>query len=241
MSEKEPVVPISEKCAFWLKTHPGFIIGLTSWAALLLIVFFVGNIRLSDRIQAASMITLVFITLFYAVQTQALVREEQRALEEERDKRIAEYGEKRITLFLTPLKNKLNQLKDDLSIIARTIPNEPIISKWDDVVLQVKSVAYNPTKQFFLENAYMSNDILTKKMLQFFNQIDDSWPTLDHQDDAYVIPWKEKMEKAITEIGSLVGVEIQIISTHIKRTYGFYVKMPLSWDDAILPPADPPK
>lgn len=236
---KKALSLVLEKYAMWLETKWRQIIGLLLWAVIALIILFIGSLRLSDRIQAVSVVTLVFITWFYAVQTQDLVREERRAFDAERDKRVAEYGEKRITHFLVPLRNKLQQLKDGLSIINNP-RSRPLIDQWEDVISPIRYVLYNGVKNFYMENAYMSNDMFQERIFKFFVQIESSWPTIDDQEDKYTIPWKQEMEEAIGKIDALIGLEIQFISTHIKKTYGYYYNVPISWD-SLLPPKNSPK
>jgi hypothetical protein len=226
-----------EKYARWLKANWRQIIGLLLWMAIVLVILFIGTLKASDRIQAGSVVTLVFITWFYAIQTQALVKEERRAFRAERDKRVAEYGEKRITQFLIPLKNKLQQLKDGLSIIANP-RSGPLIDHWDNVISPLRYVLYDGVKRYFMENSYMSNDKLQEQIFQFFGQIESSWPTFDNQDDTYIIPWKKEMEATIGLIDAFIGLEIQVISIHIKKTYGYYYDVPISWD-SLLPPKNP--
>ena len=239
MSDNRALSLALEKYASWLDANWRRIVGWLIWVAIILILLLIGNLRLSDRIQAVSVVTLVFITLFYAVQTQDLVKEERRAFKAERDKRIAEYGEKRIKQFLIPLKSKLLQLKDGLSIITNP-RSGPLIDQWDDLISPIKCVLYDPIKNYYIENAYMSNDVLKEEIFKFFGQIEGSWPNIDNQDEKYTIAWKDEMERALDFIDGLIGTEIQLISTHIKKTYGYYVNVPFSWE-SLLPPINPPE
>ena len=114
-----------KKAIQWLNAHWGIIVA--AWAAIILAVFIFGNMNMSDRIQAASVITLVFITLYYAVQTQLLVREQKNAIEEDRKRRNAEFGMQRIEMFLSPLLQMLEDLSGSLCVI--TEPQSPSNNK----------------------------------------------------------------------------------------------------------------
>jgi hypothetical protein len=228
-SEKESLGMTLKKHARRLKAHLGFIIGLALWSVLLLIVLFVRAMQLSDRIQAASVITLVFVTMYYAVQTQALVKEEQRSLKEETDKRVAEYGEKRIKEFLIPLNGLLSNLKMYFNVVTNP-RNRRLIEQHDDMLLSTREVGYGKFKDFFSQQRFMCNDQLQKRIYGFITDIESSWPTIDNQEDAYLIPWKAKMDKEIDKLIVFVDGEIGAISIHIKKTFQYYINVPLYTD-----------
>jgi hypothetical protein len=141
-----------------------FIAALAIWAALVLIVLFIGNMQLSDRIQAASVITLVFITWFYAVQTQALVKEERRALEEEKKKRAAEFGEKKITVLLGPLTAKLKEFNYCTLPFLEETNKKDFIKYLSSAREDLRSI-----EEFFRSNMHMASDELRVNMIGFLN------------------------------------------------------------------------
>jgi len=75
------------------------------------IVIYSMSLLLSNIIQSIAVITLVLITWFYATQTQKLVEQEKISLEEEKKKRYAYFGEKRIEDFYNPLLVELGKLQ----------------------------------------------------------------------------------------------------------------------------------
>lgn len=239
MSEKRTLSLVLEIYASWLEANWRIIFGLFSWGAIILIILFTGSLRLSDRIQAISVITLVFITLFYAVQTQALVKEEKRALEEERNMRISEYGEKRITQFLKPLADKLESLKNGLAVITNP-RNRPLVEYGNGLLDPLKYVTLTGIESFYKEHDFMANLLLQEQIRIFFGETAASWPTYDNQDDTYTFRWKGETEKAIDKLRSYIGMEITVVSNQIQKTYGYYIKWPLSWD-SFYPPAKPPE
>ena len=71
-----------------------------------------------EIIQAELIVILVSITLFYAIQTQRLVKEEKRLVKEEKrlvkeekKKNTADFWEKRLVEFYKPFIDKLNNMK----------------------------------------------------------------------------------------------------------------------------------
>ena len=65
-----------------------------------------------EIIQAELIVILVSITLFYAIQTQRLVKEEKRLVKEEKKKNTADFWEKRLVEFYKPFIDKLNNMKN---------------------------------------------------------------------------------------------------------------------------------
>lgn len=236
--EQRRFIQVLEKCERWIEARWGFFAGLVLWGITIVILFLIGTMQLSERVQAASMITLVFITWYYAVQTQDLVKEEKQALIEETDKRAAEYGEKRITIFLHPFKERLLSLKLGLDIIIKP-RNRRLIEQNEDMFYPIREVCYGSMKDFFFSKSFMCNDLLQKRVYEFFMEIERSWPTINNQEDSYLLSWRERMNLAINMLTALIDLEIETISTHIKRTYRYYVNAPLSWDE-LMPPKDQP-
>lgn len=76
----------------------------------LLLRFLRPSEMINNIIQAILIVTLVFVTFFYAKQTQRLVEEERKSLEEIKKKRDADYWERRISEFYKPFIDKLNNM-----------------------------------------------------------------------------------------------------------------------------------
>ena len=60
-------------------------------------------------IQADAIITLILVTLYYAIQTQKMVKQEKISLDEEKKRRSVDFWQSRLTEFFIPL--KINLLK----------------------------------------------------------------------------------------------------------------------------------
>jgi len=81
-----------KKICQWIKKYWKAIILVLAWLIACLIIHW-QNLDINDKVQAWAIITLVFITLYYAIQTQKLVEQERISLEEEIKIRIANFGE----------------------------------------------------------------------------------------------------------------------------------------------------
>jgi len=63
--------------------------------------------KISNMIQAGAIIALVFFTLFYAIQTQRLVEKQEKSIIEERKRRDAEFADRKLQDFFSPMIYKL--------------------------------------------------------------------------------------------------------------------------------------
>jgi hypothetical protein len=199
----------------WDKAQWTFIAGLATWAALTLIVLLVGKMQLSDRIQAASMITLVFITMFYAVQTQALVKEERRALEEEKKRRSAEFGERKIVVLLGPLSTKL--IKYDRTLLHcfaemdKDLFHENTIEAKEELI---------KIEESFRANMHMASESLRGELLSFFrDSLLSFWRSAAWSQEEKVANC-QRMMSVLNSLIRTVELEIEKITTHIQNTYG---------------------
>ena len=105
-----------------MKNYWVFII--IGWALFALIIYCQSDLELNEKIEAWSILSLVSITLYYAIQTQNLV-------EEEKQNRIAEFWEKRILDFYKPFIDRLEDIKIELR--KKGGNGESIINKLDDL------------------------------------------------------------------------------------------------------------
>ena len=101
-------------------------------------------------IQAELIVILVFITLFYAIQTQKLVRQEESSLAELKRKRTTDFWEKRLIEFYKPFVDKLNNMME--AIHKEHIDRDRIFEIWKN------------TKDFIWKNDYMISENTCKKI-----------------------------------------------------------------------------
>ena len=94
-------------------------------------------------IQAELIVILVFITLFYAIQTQRIVKEE-------RKKNTADFWEKRLVEFYKPFIDKLNNMKT--AVYKKPINKDRI------------SEIYQNTKNLIWKRDYMISEKTCKKI-----------------------------------------------------------------------------
>lgn len=128
------------------------------WILLILIVsilliFLKPQERINNIVQAIAILTLVFVTWFYAKQTQALVEQEKKALEEERGKRYIDFGEKRIAEFYKPFINKLNEM-------VHLVIKEPIDLE------RIEKLGYE-TDDLFMKKGYLSSGKMGMELHKF--------------------------------------------------------------------------
>ena len=202
----------------WLKAQWGILIGITAWAAIIVLVFFIGGMSLSDRIQAMSVITLVFITLFYSVQTRRLVKEQRDTLEEERKKRYAEFGMQRIQKFLRPLLERLEGLKDSVSQIVEA-SKRPLEINFENS-RGIFRAQLNETKEFFIGYLFMTDSILRYGYLKITKMTMPK--SIENQSEEFITQWKKKIDEYIGELETEVNNEISRICKNIRKTYGFF-------------------
>ncbi len=211
-----------EGYARWIEAHGRFIIGLILWAAIMLIVFFVGTMQLSDRIQAASMITLVFITLFYAVQTQALVKEQNRNTVEEKRRRDAGFGEKRIHTFISPLGNMLRRYQDSLNFLA--LSDVELKSRDFPAFIANMRKDVEKIEEFFTANMYMANDSYGGKILPLMRDIRLGCWTIESWEQDKRAEWLTEKDRELESIIGMLEVETHHISRQIQDAYGDYAQ-----------------
>ena len=221
-----------KKIMEWLNAHWGILVAV--WAAIIAAIFVFGAMQLGDRIQATTTITLVFITLFYAIQTQRLV-------DEERKGRSAEFGIQRIEELLRPLIEILDDLYDNLSVITEP-RDRALIDKYENYLGNFQ-VRLNFLDKLLFDHLYMASNRLRNELSKFLRETRESIPTIDNQAETYTIPWKEKVEKRIRELQGTIVVEAGLISQYIRKAYGYDSQNANeleSWDDLTVLSNRPP-
>jgi hypothetical protein len=212
--EKSKFTQALESSRRWIKLRWKIIVSLILWVGSVLTVSIAGTIHLSDRIQAASMITLVFITWFYAVQTQALVKEQRRSLEEEKKKRVADFGEKRISELLVPLNVQLGAFQYRTLQYFEEMDNRSFDEYVSDANKHLGLIA-----RIFHDKTHLANNELIFRMKGLL---------LDSQMELWgASKWTEDEKKKyrtwigneITFLIHRIEEEIEQVSKHIQDTY----------------------
>jgi hypothetical protein len=218
MAENRELLVLGEKYPNWLEANWRFLVGLSIWVVTILIIFFTRSLRSSDRIQAVSVITLVFITWFYAVQTQKLVKEQRLALEEERKKRYAEFGIERMEKFLRPLLQHVEGLKDSVSLIDMAAKHPSAFNLEND--LGIFQARIDQTKEFFIKNLFMTDPILRYGYLKITKIPMPN--SIERQSEIFMIQWKANIDEYADELVNEINNKISGICQNIRRTYGFF-------------------
>ncbi len=211
-----------EKMLSWFQKRWKVAIGLTIFVIIpLLLAGYVWrqeDIERSDKIQAIAIIAFVFITGYYAAQTQRLVKEQKNALEEERKRRNAEFGIQRIQGFLSPLLHMLEGLKDRLSLVTEA--NKSTLADKFQNYLGLFQAGVVEIDEFIFKNLFMADPILRYGLLGLTKM---NMPrSIDQEAECHVVPWKEETEERIGELTQYINNEISRICQHIRKTYGFF-------------------
>ncbi len=196
------------------------ILGIVIWIIIVVLVV-ASKISVNDKIQACSVITLIFITVFYAVQTQRLVAEERRSLEETKKLRRAEYGEKRIGLCLKPLFDAMNDL---LVALWRIVEWEKISTEVDysDELKEAK-VALRQAQEIYDEKQFMLSSLLAEGVDSYLDKIEKSWPKQERAKRLGILgPWATEIIKDTERVQKLIQSESSEIAMNIRKTYGHY-------------------
>ncbi len=151
------------------------------------------DLSISNKIQAGSTIVLVLITLYYAIQTQMLVKETK-------EKRNSGFWEKRIIEFYNPFIDKLKILAIHLRGKSRN--GEKLIKKIDEL------------REFFLERKYM----ISKSMSKQIDALQDAlWTALLDDEDLRL----ENYFAAEEEVRKIINKEWADIEDKIRKFYGY--------------------
>lgn len=198
--------------SFWDK-HKELIILVICGLIAFVIVWILLYPDTDKIIQAELIVILVFVTIFYAIQTQRLVEQEKISLEDEKMKRCADFGERRIEETLRPLGEHLimiDVLLGEANVDFESLNDE--INKF--IVLHFK-------------NGYMLTRQLNKDILKFRTQINsdvsDLRKRIEYNDIKQAAnELREEMKSRINEMIDKLRKESRDISIQIKKTYGYY-------------------
>lgn len=172
----------------------------------LLLWFLKPQDKLSSIVQADAIIALVFVTLFYAGQTQELVKQEKAALDDQKSKRRADYGEKKIKEFYNPLKYQIHKLKN--TIIVQPNLYKPIILLHRDILKLGSDHGYLVKKE---------NEEVIVELLNVLWEI----TSINILNKEKLKAWKEKGLIEAEKVIDIIKNEINIVKKKIDEVYGF--------------------
>jgi hypothetical protein len=192
-----------------------FIFGLLLLVILEAIIFIVSmEISISDRIQAGSIVALVFVTFYYAIQTRRLV-------EETGKQRKVEYAEKRIALFINVLLEDFEGVRNWINQLPEQLPPDHVEkTRWGEGITEWLLWKIAKVKPEVFERGYMANDLLREQLLAFIAKAEQSRQNITSQES--YIEWKKKLNDDVSSILNLLYLEKGIISQDIRKTYGYF-------------------
>lgn len=186
---------------FWL---------LTIIIVSILLVFLGAKGKTSSTIQAIAIITLLFITWFYAKQTQRLVEQQKISLEEDRKKREADFGERIVKEYFMPMMTRCTRLEGTLKSITD-------LSKLNDSIAQVVDLINEMTplieKYGFLGPKKLGVYVgeLTELLRVIVN--------IKHDEEEKFKKWKARAIVLVKEIHKIHIKQSQIYVKKIKKFY----------------------
>lgn len=190
---------------FW-KENKDLIILVFIWILASIAILILLCPQIDEMVQAETIITLVFVTIFYAIQTQKLVRQEKISLEEQKKKNLANFWEGRLKEYFLPLRTALPQLLGLLSV--KPLPSDEIkksISKCLDLISKSILISKETTKSSFS---------LMEEFLKF-----------RHREEKGISEeeWIDDIEKKANDFLIQISVEIFMLEHKIHDAYGFYI------------------
>lgn len=178
------------------------------WLLLCFIICQQEEIQDGDKIQACTILALIFITGIYAFQTYNIVREEKK-------RREAEFGHTRIKDFYLPMLEKLQNLEKSLDKMQFDMSNANEIIDIDKIFKTFDSFRY--------DNSYLATSTLAQELLQFSNQIKERWiagPTI--RDRGARENWRDDFLKKTRQAILAGNKEFRDIMIQLRKTYGYF-------------------
>lgn len=181
-----------------------------------LVLAFISNekqIRVYNIIQAAAIILLVFVTMFYAIQTKTQAYLTKQIIEEEQKKRLADFGERRIKETLRPLGEYLMMI--DVLLGEQKVDFKSLNEEINKFIM------------LHFKNGYMLTKQLNKDILKFRSQINsdvsDLRKRIEYNDIKQAAnELRKEMKSRVNEMIEKLRKETRDISIKIKKTYGYY-------------------
>lgn len=174
--------------------------------AIFLLISFKPPSMINNIIQAIAIISLVFVTIFYARQTQRLANQEKKSIEEQRKKNRADFWESRLKEYYLPFKRILLDLT--ISVEKRPFPADFIKKKISDLC------------DIYSYKQYMVSKDLAKSIISFMedlNKFGNLIRTEKKEDE-----WSNKISSKSQKIVKQIDIEIRLIEEKLKEIYWFF-------------------
>ncbi len=195
----------------WLGT-----IGIALWLSACFIIYKQTDLLISDKIQALAIVTLIFVTIFYAIQTQRLVKQEKISLEEQKKKNHADFWERKLKEYFLPVRIALMDFIGLLSIKA--LPSDEIKKE----VLKISDL-------------FAKAIMMSKETMDSLNSLMDEFLNFKHLKEKGISEekWIDDTRKKIMDLIKQNEVEIVMVEGKIREVYSFYIdeKMAKSLED----------
>ena len=187
---------------FW-KENKDLIILVFIWILASIFVLILLCPQIDEMIQAEAIITLVFVTIFYAIQTQKLVKQEKISLEEEKKRKTVDFWQSRLIEFFLPLRINLQKLQ---VIVMEFRPfSSDEFSKIISEFIELMSKAYMLSPE-------MNNALISFTGMFRFQRRDKV-----EEGEKYAI-----IEQSV-ELLKKVNIEIRIFEYKINEIYGLKI------------------
>jgi len=153
------------------------------------------DLSISDKIQAGSIIALVFVTLYYAIQTYMLVKEAKK-------KRDADFWERRIAEFYKPFIVKLNTMRDEINVETLSAYRTEEISI--------------DTQNFLWEKRYMVSKDTFNKINELHSKL-----FIVHTDVDKAEELLREFREAESKVRTIIVNECKSLEASIRKIYGY--------------------
>jgi len=151
-------------------------------------------------IQTAPLVVLVFVTLYYSIETYRIVKEG-------RIKRIADFYEKRINEFYAPFMLKLNDLRDELYKNPSSVEDIKVHTEKMNALLR--------DAQYHLwQKGYMVSKKTKKKINDL--QLDLLEAEVDREKES-----SKKFRDSNLEVTDIILKEWRFVEEEIRKIYGY--------------------
>lgn len=163
--------------------------------------------KVDKLIQSQLIVVLISITVYYAIQTRKLVERERIAFEDQLKKRDADYGEKKLQLFYTPLRYKLRDLKNEIDLESDI--KIPVVKLLSEIAGLGLNYGYGMTKK--LEEEVLS-------LLRILFVIKD----IKKEDAEKLETWKKNVLTKMENVKNQLEKETKFIKEIINKVYRIF-------------------